>query len=130
MGDSVLNVGIDRRRFFTAALVMSATATAGAACATPAAETAVPAAVPSAPTVPHYASLLDIAVSLKSGQTSPLELTRVLLDRIDRLQPRLHAYVTMTEQTALEQAERAQREITSGNYRGPDQSATRLRPTG
>jgi amidase len=118
MGDSLLNAGIDRRKFFTAALVVSATAAAGSACATPAADTA-PAAVPTAPTEPHYASLLDTAAALKSGQIFPVELTHSLLDRINRLQPSLHAYATVTEQTALEQAKQAEREITSGNYRGP-----------
>ncbi|WP_301123072.1 amidase [Mycolicibacterium fortuitum] len=119
VGDPVLNVEVDRRKLLTAALVMSASAAAGGACATPAADTKTPAAMRTEPTVPHYASLLDTAAALKSGQTSPVELTRALLDRINRLQPSLHAYVTVTEQTALAQAEQAEREITSGNYRGP-----------
>ncbi len=119
MGDSLLDLGIDRRRFFTAALVISASAAAGAACAPPAADTAAPAAVPIRPVEPHYVSLLDTATALKSGQVSPVELTRALLDRINRLQPTLHAYTTVTEQLAVEQANQAEREIASGNYRGP-----------
>ncbi len=119
MGDSQLNAGIDRRRFLTAALVMSATATVGAACATPAADTAATATVPIGAVKPHYSSLLDTAAALKSGQVSPVELTRALLDRINHLQPSLHAYATVTGPLAVEEAKRAESEITNGDYRGP-----------
>ncbi|MGW4096585.1 amidase [Mycobacterium sp. NPDC004974] len=116
MGDSQLDVGIDRRRFLTAALVVSATATA---CAHPAADTAAPAAVRTGAAEPHYSSLLDTATALKSGQISPVELTHALLDRINHFQPTLHAYATVTDGLAIEQAKQAESEITSGNYRGP-----------
>jgi len=94
-------------------------ATASGACATPADDTVSPAAVPIGAAEPHYSSLLDTAAALKGGQISPVELTHALLDRINHLQPSLHAYVTVTSQLAIEQAKRAESEITSGNYRGP-----------
>lgn len=67
----------------------------------------------------HYASLLDAADAVRSGQTSPTELTALMLARVSRLQSRLHAYTTVTEELAMRQAERAEREIRSGRYRGP-----------
>jgi Asp-tRNA(Asn)/Glu-tRNA(Gln) amidotransferase A subunit family amidase len=41
------------------------------------------------------------------------------LGRLRRLDPVLHAVITYTEERALEQAERADREIAAGRYRGP-----------
>jgi Asp-tRNA(Asn)/Glu-tRNA(Gln) amidotransferase A subunit family amidase len=46
-------------------------------------------------------------------------LTRIYLDRIARLDPKLRAVITVTPEPALEQARRADAEIAAGNYRGP-----------
>ena len=56
---------------------------------------------------------------IRSGALSPVELTQQTLARIARLQPSLNAFVTVTEDFALEQARRAETEIRAGNYRGP-----------
>ena len=109
-----MNARLDRRTFLTAALVASATA----ACATPVPDTSTP-DVAAGHVEPHYASLLDTASEIKSGRVSPVDLTRALLDRIDRLQPNLHAYTTVTEERAVDQARKAEHEIASGIYRGP-----------
>lgn len=44
---------------------------------------------------------------------------RVYLERIERLNPRLNAYLTVTGQSALDEAQRAEREIARGRWRGP-----------
>lgn len=103
----------------TAAVAAWATATVGAACSTPSAGTAAPVAGGGESAQPHYATLLDTAEAIRSGDTSPVELTRAMLDRVKRFQPSLHAYVTVTEDLAVQQARQAEREITSGDYRGP-----------
>ena len=67
----------------------------------------------------HYSTLTETADALKAREISPLELTRLMLDRITRLEPTLHAYGTVTADLAMEQAAQAEREITQGRYRGP-----------
>jgi Asp-tRNA(Asn)/Glu-tRNA(Gln) amidotransferase A subunit family amidase len=67
----------------------------------------------------HYMTLTEVAALLRAKKLSPVELTRTLLDRISRLDGRLHSYITVTGDLALEQAKRAEREIAAGNYRGP-----------
>ena len=42
-----------------------------------------------------------------------------MLERIERLNPQLNAYMTVTAEQALEQARTAEREIAAGSYRGP-----------
>ena len=64
-------------------------------------------------------SLLEAAEELRSRKLSPVELTRECLARIDRLNPVLNAFITITADQALEQARQAESEITAGNYRGP-----------
>ena len=56
---------------------------------------------------------------IRCGDLSPVELTRQTLAGIGRLQPSLNAFVTVTEEFALEQARRAETEIRQGRYRGP-----------
>jgi amidase len=66
-----------------------------------------------------YATLLETADALRARKLSPLELTRALLERIDKLDPLLHCYATVTPEIALAQARRAETEISEGRYRGP-----------
>ena len=63
----------------------------------------------------HYMTLTEVAALLRAKKLSPVELTRTLLDRISRLDGRLHSYITVTGDLALEQAKRAEREIAAGN---------------
>lgn len=67
----------------------------------------------------HYATLLQVARRVREREISPVELTRHMLDRIAAVDPRLHAYVTVTPEPALEAARVAEREIAGGRYRGP-----------
>jgi aspartyl-tRNA(Asn)/glutamyl-tRNA(Gln) amidotransferase subunit A len=55
-----------------------------------------------------FASIAEIASLYRRGELSPVELTRFLLDRIARLNPRLNAYLTVCEEQALQQASRAE----------------------
>ncbi len=56
---------------------------------------------------------------LKEKKISSIDLTKMYLARLKRYDPLLKCVVTLTEDLALEQAARADREIASGNYRGP-----------
>jgi amidase len=67
----------------------------------------------------YYLSLADVARLIEAGEVSPVELTRMMLDRIDTLDARLHSYATVMAGHALAAARLAEREIQSGRYRGP-----------
>jgi aspartyl-tRNA(Asn)/glutamyl-tRNA(Gln) amidotransferase subunit A len=64
-------------------------------------------------------TITELAPLIRDGKLSPVELTRQMLARIDRMQPVLNAYITVTADLAFEQAKRAEKEIRAGNYRGP-----------
>jgi aspartyl-tRNA(Asn)/glutamyl-tRNA(Gln) amidotransferase subunit A len=64
-------------------------------------------------------SLERAAELLRTRQVSPLELTRACIDRIVQLDEKLHAFIALTAATALQRAREAEREISSGDYRGP-----------
>ncbi|HVV01202.1 MAG TPA: amidase [Verrucomicrobiae bacterium] len=66
-----------------------------------------------------FYSIEQLAVLIRSRQISSEELTRFFLDRLKKQGPRLECVVTLTEDIALEQARRADRELAAGHYRGP-----------
>ncbi|WP_293914336.1 amidase [Deinococcus sp.] len=65
------------------------------------------------------ASIPEIGALYRSGQLSPLELTRLCLARIETLEPQLNAFITVTAELALSQAAQAETELRSGQDRGP-----------
>ena len=67
----------------------------------------------------HYKTISELSQLIEAKQLSPVEVTRALLERIDMLDRRLKSFATVTADLALEQATKAEREIGSGNYRGP-----------
>lgn len=65
---------------------------------------------------------LDIAAvgsRISDRSVSPVALTRMMLARVGRIDPRLLSYVTVLEDDALKSAEIAEKEIAGGKYRGP-----------
>ena len=67
----------------------------------------------------HLLTIADAARLIESRDLSPLELTRAYLDRIERLNDNLGAYITVMSDSALAQAARAESDIANGDYRGP-----------
>lgn len=67
----------------------------------------------------HYLEISELAPLLKRRALSPVELVRSQLDRIERLEGRLHAYARVMAYEALEAASAAELEIGRGHYRGP-----------
>jgi aspartyl-tRNA(Asn)/glutamyl-tRNA(Gln) amidotransferase subunit A len=57
--------------------------------------------------------------ALKAGETSSRELTQAYLDRIDRLEPALHAFITLTPEKALAMAEAADKQRQRGGELPP-----------
>lgn len=60
-----------------------------------------------------------LAQQIRSRKLSPVEVVQSFLDRIDRVNPRLNAFITILCEDALAQAREAEREIRQGKYRGP-----------
>jgi aspartyl-tRNA(Asn)/glutamyl-tRNA(Gln) amidotransferase subunit A len=61
----------------------------------------------------------ETAAKLRARQVSAVELAQESLQRIREAQPRLNAFITITEKLALEQARRADEELARGVDRGP-----------
>ena len=66
-----------------------------------------------------FLPLTELAAMIRTRKISSLELTRLYLDRLKRYDPALHCVITLMEEAALRQANRADREISAGRYRGP-----------
>jgi len=67
----------------------------------------------------HFGTISGTAALIRAQRLSPVELTRSVLARIDRLDGRLHSYATVMAEQALAAAERAAAEIAAGGWRGP-----------
>jgi aspartyl-tRNA(Asn)/glutamyl-tRNA(Gln) amidotransferase subunit A len=63
-------------------------------------------------------SLTGAAALIRSRKISPVELTQACLARIERLNPVLNAFITVTGDRALSQARDAEAEIRRGKWRG------------
>jgi len=66
-----------------------------------------------------FYSVVELASLIKTKQITSIELTQLYIDRLKAYGPSLNCVITLTEDLALEQAQRADREIASGLYRGP-----------
>ena len=69
-------------------------------------------------------TLVDISIAeasdlLRRKQISPVDLTTSCLARIEELNPKLNAFITVMHDSALAQAREAEGEIHKGNWRGP-----------
>jgi len=63
-------------------------------------------------------SIAETAEQLRKGELSPVELTKNCLAQIEKLNPTLNAFITVTGGLALAQARDAEAEIARGNWRG------------
>src|SRR4029077_9396833 len=64
-------------------------------------------------------TLVELGEAVRSRKVSPVELTRVCLERIEQCNPSLNAFITVMAESALGQARTAEKEILAGNWRGP-----------
>jgi aspartyl-tRNA(Asn)/glutamyl-tRNA(Gln) amidotransferase subunit A len=63
--------------------------------------------------------IAEAAAGLRAHRFSAVDLAAAALSRIDRLNPTLRAFITVTAEPALEQARQADRELAMGKDRGP-----------
>lgn len=66
-----------------------------------------------------FLPVTKLAALLKSKKVTSTELTMLYLARLKKYDPLLKCVVTLTEELALKQAEKADAEIAAGKYRGP-----------
>jgi len=66
-----------------------------------------------------YASALSLLERYRIGALSPVEATSMLLDRLDRLQPRLNAFCIVDRDGALAAARRSEARWRTGEPAGP-----------
>ena len=64
-------------------------------------------------------TIRNLSQRIRAREISPVELTRDCLARIEKLNPRLNAFITVLAESALVDARRSEEEIQRGNYRGP-----------
>jgi aspartyl-tRNA(Asn)/glutamyl-tRNA(Gln) amidotransferase subunit A len=64
-------------------------------------------------------TISELAPQLRRKEVSPVELTRGCLERIEKLNPALNAFITVTADSALAEARAAEIEIARGEWRGP-----------
>jgi Asp-tRNA(Asn)/Glu-tRNA(Gln) amidotransferase A subunit family amidase len=66
-----------------------------------------------------FASVGDLAELIRTKKITSMQLTKMYLERLNKYAPKLECLISLTEELALKQAQRADQEIASGKYRGP-----------
>jgi aspartyl-tRNA(Asn)/glutamyl-tRNA(Gln) amidotransferase subunit A len=66
----------------------------------------------------EFASIEELSTLLARKKVSPVELAKLYLSRIERLNPRLNAFITVTSDNALGEARTAEGELFRGKRRG------------
>ena len=66
-----------------------------------------------------FADIPTLAALIKSRKVSCVELTKLFLARLERLDKKLACVITFTKERALEQAKRLDAELAAGKWRGP-----------
>ena len=67
----------------------------------------------------HFLTMAEQAAMIRSRDLSPVELTRVYLDRIDALGERLGAFITVMRDQAMAQAVQSERSVQAGDDLAP-----------
>ena len=66
-----------------------------------------------------FLSVSELSQLIKNRTVSPVEVAEAYLDRIDKLNNKLFAYLTVCREEALEAAREAEQALTRGENRGP-----------
>ena len=66
-----------------------------------------------------FYSIMQLASLVKNKKISSVELTRFFIERLKKWGDTLESVITLTEDTAMKQAQQADDEIKKGIYRGP-----------
>ena len=66
----------------------------------------------------HLLSIAEVSTLLKNKEVSPVELTKICLERIEEYNPKLNAFITVYSEEAMKQAKIAEGEIARNQYKG------------
>ena len=66
----------------------------------------------------HYLSIGELSARIRSGDLSPVELTRYFIERIEALDPRLGAFIAVRGEQALDDAKAAESALGPGRDAG------------
>jgi len=66
-----------------------------------------------------YDPLEEVAKLIRTQKLSPVEVVEACLKRIEELNPKLNAFITVLADQARKQAQAAERDIKAGKWRGP-----------
>ena len=92
---------------------------AGGVCAAAAMPSSIDAVQLPPPTDLLTATLSEASELIRTKKVSPKELTAACLARIERMNPALNAFITVTAEQATADAQRAEADIMKGGWRGP-----------
>jgi aspartyl-tRNA(Asn)/glutamyl-tRNA(Gln) amidotransferase subunit A len=67
----------------------------------------------------HWLTAAAAAQAIATRQLSPVELMTALLERIDRLDPKLNVFIRLDREAATDAARAAEAEVAAGRLRGP-----------
>jgi aspartyl-tRNA(Asn)/glutamyl-tRNA(Gln) amidotransferase subunit A len=67
----------------------------------------------------RYSTITEVSELIRQQKVSPVALVTSCLERIERLNPKLNAFITVTGERALEDARKAEADIQDGKWRGP-----------
>jgi aspartyl-tRNA(Asn)/glutamyl-tRNA(Gln) amidotransferase subunit A len=65
-----------------------------------------------------FLTISELSELIRTKKISPVEITRLMLQRIDKFNPVLNAYITVTSEQAMKSAQDAEKEIQQGKWRG------------
>jgi aspartyl-tRNA(Asn)/glutamyl-tRNA(Gln) amidotransferase subunit A len=68
---------------------------------------------------PSNMDIVQASRLIRSGDLSPTDTVRSYLEQIEKINPRLNAYITVMKELALERAEFLEAELANGKWRGP-----------
>jgi aspartyl-tRNA(Asn)/glutamyl-tRNA(Gln) amidotransferase subunit A len=66
-----------------------------------------------------FSTIHELSDQIRTHEVSPVEVTEQLLKRIELLNPKLNAFVTLTAELAMAEARQAEKDIMNGEYKGP-----------
>ena len=66
-----------------------------------------------------FLTATELSRLIKAKEISPVETMEAYLDRIDQIDPKLNAYITVCRDEAIAQAKESEQALFKDNYLGP-----------
>ncbi|MEJ1161362.1 amidase [Prosthecomicrobium sp. N25] len=66
-----------------------------------------------------FLTIAEASALIQARKLSPVDLTKVFIERVKRLDGKLNAFILLMEESALAEAAKAEAEIAAGGWKGP-----------